>query len=137
MLIELNKRLNNLNPSKIEYATDVFFEIKDPELVQWLFRAIVKYIIVPWQRSIRIEGENTAKIGKKHRINFIAKFLDDEGGATGMKIYERGPDQLKDRETGGWHYNDLDRVRFEFTADRNKLKIAGIETLRDLVEFPR
>lgn len=135
-LIALNKGLEKLRPSKIEYATDIFFEINDPTVIEWLFKVIVKYIVVPWQRSVRIEGENAARVGNAHRLNYIARVVDDVGGTTGMKIYERGPDRLKDRETGGWQFNDLDRIRFEFTANRRKLNDSGIEMLQNLVEFP-
>jgi hypothetical protein len=72
-------------------------------------------------------------------------------------VYERGPDekmmskkgqrrrkntpmtdkQKKQKKILGWEVKDLDRVRMEYKAVREKLKKKGIYTLSDLIENPR
>jgi DNA-directed RNA polymerase delta subunit len=43
----------------------------------------------------------------------------------------------KQKKILGWEVNDLDRVRMEYKAMREKLKKKGIYTLSDLIENPR
>ena len=66
------------------------------------------------------EGYKTIEMNEVYRIG------------NDHKVYERGLDENK--KGLGWKIEKLDRVRMEYTADRDKLKEKGIDTLSDLID---
>jgi hypothetical protein len=122
-LNQLNSSLPRLKVSSVEYAVDLF--CKSPDTVRGLFEVIIKYLYIRSQREIIIIDNSENR--HSNRLYRIGKYY---------KMYERGKDIHKQREKG-WHVKDLDRVRFEFTADREKLKEREIKTLEDLIDDPK
>jgi hypothetical protein len=51
-----------------------------------------------------------------------------------MKIYERGPDEK--REKYYWLVSDLDRIRIEYTAKRRDLQKLDIDSLAEFIKNP-
>jgi hypothetical protein len=129
----------------VEYAIDVF--CKNPEAVrnlQWLIRRCLylrnqKYVITFDNDEIKVNG-NDVKISYIYGQDKEKAYEDryeiiemNEVYRIGSchKVYERGPD---DKKKGlGWEVKDLDRVRMEYTADRDKLTEKGIDALSDLI----
>jgi len=55
-----------------------------------------------------------------------------------FKIYQRGPDEIKRKKSGGvyWRFKDVDRVRLEFTAKHYHLNKLGIRSLTHFIANP-
>jgi hypothetical protein len=150
-LIELNEKLNKKLPgiklSEVEYAIDVF--CYDPEAVrnlQWLIRSC---LYLPYQRNVITFDNDEIEINEKDiKISYLYGNNKEMAYDTGYKItemnevyrigkyhkvYERGPDEKKKKDSLGWEIEDLDRVRMEYTANKIKLKEKGIFNLYDLI----
>ncbi len=153
-LIELNKKLTEKLPdiklSTVEYAIDVF--CNDPEAVrnlQWLIR---RCLYLPYQKKVITFDNDEIEVNEKDiKISYLYGNNKEMAYDTGFKItemnevyrigdhkaYERGPDEKKKKDSLGWEIEDLDRVRMEYTADREKLKEEGMFVLYDLIEDSR
>ena len=148
-LIELNEKLieklPDINLSTVEYAIDVF--CNDPKAVrnlQWLIR---RCLYLPYQKKVITFDNDEIEVNEKDiKISYLYGNNKEMAHDTGFKItemnevyriedhkvYERGPD---DKKKGlGWEVENLDRVRMEYTADRDKLKEEGIFILSDLID---
>ncbi len=119
-----NELIPNLQVSSVEYTLDIF--LRSPRDVENLFTLAKRSIYVPYKNDAKFYGDHSVKLGKNIRFNFTFKCGDD------VKMYERGPDNKKTID--GWSYDETDRLRFEHTANRDKLRNHEILLLTDLIK---
>jgi hypothetical protein len=128
ILLELNEYFENLQMSLIEYAIDFNFGYKPAkENVRFLFLLFVRYLY--------FQKQNNPSLFYTPRQNFTYYFSEKKN----YKIYERGFDATKkayngmssnDKKVEGWSYEDINRVRIEFTLDGSeRLNIMGLKEL--------
>ncbi len=123
-LSSLNELIPNLQVSSVEYTLDIF--LKSSRAVENLYIFAKRSIYVPYKNDATFYDDHSVKVGKNVRFNFTFNCGDD------VKMYERGPDNKKTID--GWNYDETDRLRFEHTANRDKLKNHKILSLTDLIE---
>ena len=128
-LIQFVKWFPDLQTSRVEYALDIFY-FPDAISITNFYYNIRRHLYVPYQKKVRTMGGIKEKFGKKFEMNLVSRFGDDH------KAYERGPDKLKNPDDY-WMETDLDRVRLEYTADRNSLLKNEISSLSDLIKNPK
>jgi len=117
----LHNRIPRLQLSSVEYAIDLF--CKSPNDVSRIFRLIKKHI-----HCNHVRETATPQKGLVKSVFRIGK---------SVRIYERGEDRHKDRHRKSyWDHNHLDRVRIEFTIQRQELKARGLGTLKQLINGP-
>jgi hypothetical protein len=145
---KLIEKLPDIKVSAVEYAIDVF--CYEPEYVrelQWLIR---RCLYLRNQMSvITFDNDEINVKGKDVKISYIYGWDKQKAYDKGYEIiemnevyrvgdyhkaYERGPDDNDKKKGLGWKVVNLDRVRMEYTADRDKLKEEGIFTLPDLID---
>ncbi|MCX5835022.1 MAG: hypothetical protein NTV99_11045 [Deltaproteobacteria bacterium] len=125
-LRQIGVSLGDWRVSSVDYTIDLYcYGPREAKNLFWILR---RYLYIPYQRKARTYGENMAAWGDKTRMSTAYR-------ASGVKIYERGPDNKKTK--GHWSSDDLDRVRLEYTARRPILLKNDISTVRDLIEHPR
>jgi len=130
-LNDLLQYLPELRVSVVEYAIDQY--CKGPNEVAKLFDLETHYLWVPYQKQVRLSGENLAEWDNGGlRMSYVSKM---KGDVLEVKVYERGADGK--RSDDGWRKDTFDRVRVELTVKRPKLKKHGIDTLYDLIENPK
>jgi len=121
-LAKLNEALPNLRPHSIEYTLDPY--CYNPTDVRKLFKVLVRYFHVPGTRNRHLgfpkrPSPNSLQSWKLNRTCHMKDW----------KIYERGEDDTSLRP--GWNRRNTNRVRMEFTADRDILEKYGINRLED------
>ncbi|MGO9138740.1 MAG: hypothetical protein ACLP9S_02755 [Syntrophales bacterium] len=119
-LVKLNMLLPGLNISSVEYTIDMFSDFIS---VRNNFCILRRYLYFPHQNNTELYKDGELR-SNKYNVTLEAKK---------MKMYERGPD---DKRMGGagWPLKDIDRLRIEFTADRNDLNRAGIRELENFIK---
>ena len=131
-LIYFDDALPDLKVSKVEYAIDLF--CSDPFGIEMLNDTVRRYLYVRNQRQVRILGDgDLSKYGRRHSIeNMVTRFGPNQ------KVYERGEDNRKE-DGGFWFEENLDRLRLEFTATRERphLPKYNIDKLQDLIQDPK
>jgi hypothetical protein len=118
-LFELGNRLPELEVSSVEYALDFFCKNNGrPQNVRNLFLLFMHYL---YRRNVRTTKYYT------NRENFTYYI----GAEKDFKIYERAEDKLEQKDDAGkskgWKFKDLDRVRLEYTLDRDAAKDYNLE----------
>lgn len=127
-LENLNNKLPNLKISSAEYTIDVFCNLLIENNI--LFSVVGRTLYISYQKGFSFFGGQVVGYGGKKIYNIGCHV----GGRT--KFYQRGEDEDKEGKKG-WKVEDLDRVRFEYTANRNKLINCGIGDLHSFVENPK
>ncbi len=140
ILSSIAEKLPGLKLSKIEYAIDLY--VREPIRARLLFNRLWKNLCPPYQRGVDKRGQR-AKYGKKtvimtHRNLYKIKSRSKKFSSY-FKIYERGNDNDKNNRSHKWDFNNLNRVRIEFTAIRelHDLYNKKLDTLEDLIEDPK
>jgi len=124
-LVSLNKLFPRMCVSSVEYAIDIFCDT--PSTVEWLFGLLRRALYVPYAKEAILKSEDEATWDEKLKMCVTQHF----GGDT--KIYPRGNDCDKN-DGSGWSYDTLNRVRLEYTPNRNAIvKKSNINTLPDLL----
>jgi len=121
-LMCLNLLLPGLKCSSIEYTNDLFC-LKTTH-VQRLFEVLFRYCFVPYLKFPSFFNGHSAKYSSSTNLNRTAQFGP-------FKIYERGEDKKSPHR--GWTWRELNRVRREFTADRELLKRKDIYELERFI----
>jgi len=143
----LCKLLPGLNVSWVEYALDIY--CCDPLEVESLFWVLRRYLYVPYQKSTRQYGGLYFKAGERGKIRRIPSDMQEaedgeehkqsEEGAVfrvgPMKLYKRGPDKQKHRNS--WFFEQVDRVRLELTSTGYYLQKHKLQSLKDFIPHPR
>ena len=124
-LAELDGMIPELKPSSVEYTLDLF--CAQPRDVDTLFTLVRRSLYVPYRNNPKMFDDNQT-------TDFCSR-MNSTFYVSDVKVYERGYDDKK--TSGGWHYEDLNRVRLEYTANRKKLKLRRIDTLSDLIDSCR
>ena len=116
----------NLKVSMVDYAIDE--HCYDFKAAEKLFQIQLKYLFIPYQRSVNFLGGDLVHYGDRTMMNTVCRIGD-------VKLYERGPDRKKNGD--GWIMSDVDRVRLEYSAPRGALVRRGISDIADLIRYPR
>jgi hypothetical protein len=112
--------------SLIDYTLDQY--CYSPHAAQMLFWVEMRNLYVPHQRKARLTGAKLSEWGNKNRMNTAYR-------ATNVQVYERGPDNKK--KDDHWQFEDVDRVRLEYTAKRRRLLKNEVDTIGDFIKRPR
>ena len=121
ILLCLMDKFKILNLSSVEYTIDLF--CSDSSTVRKLYYLLKKYLVLKYKRKQFIRFYEN-----KPEFNF-SNYIDDK-----FKIYERGNDNLR-LENNAWRFDDIDRLRLEFTANRYYLKkILRIRNFDDFID---
>jgi hypothetical protein len=123
-LESLYKLLGKQYVVSAEYKVDLFFDT--PELVRKAFYLIRRSLYIPYGRNTKMVGSNRHICGWNDRCGNFVYFVGN------TKVYERGIDKRK----AGWKFEELDRVRIEYTARYNHLNKHGIKPLSDFIKNP-
>lgn len=115
-----------LKVSTVDYAIDE--HCYDFKAAEKLFRTQLKYLFIPYQRSVNFLGGDLVEYGDRTRMNSVCRIKN-------TKLYERGPDIKKNGK--GWSMKDVDRVRLEYSAPREVLLKKGISFISDLIRHPQ
>jgi len=119
--------LPDMKVTAVDYTIDQFcYDFRSAER---LFQCLYRHLYIPHQRETFIYGGNLTQFGNRTRMNMVCRMGN-------IKFYERGPDQKKKINDGWWIMEDVDRVRFEYSASRIVLKKRGISVVGDLIEHP-
>jgi hypothetical protein len=146
-LIELSRLFPNLKVWSIEYALDIY--CCDPMEVENLLWLLKRYLYVPYKRSTKEYGELLFQVGDTVGVRRTSPQTDESQRdqkhgqdveapvfrAENLKAYMRGPDELKHGKS--WFWEDVDRVRLEFTATGDRLRRHNIRSLKDFIRAPR
>ena len=118
--------------SEIDYTLDQYCYNRHE--VQNLFWVEMRNIYIPHQREVKMKGADPMERGDDNRMNMAYR-------AGNVQVYERGPDKKKknapdpnnkNKKIGYWQFEDVDRVRLEYTAKRVRLRANSIDTIGDL-----
>jgi hypothetical protein len=116
----------SLKVSTVDYAIDE--HCHDFKAAEMLFRAQLRHLYIPYQRSVNFLGGDLVHFGDETMMNTVCRMND-------VKMYERGPDTKKKGD--GWTMANVDRVRFEYSAPRLVLVNHGISVIADLIRHPQ
>lgn len=125
-LRKIKSSLPTAKVSWIDYTLDQL--CYGPHEAQRLFWVEMRNLHVPHQRKARLTGAKLTEWGNEDRMNTAYR-------ASNVQVYERGPDSKKGDDH--WQFEDVDRVRLEYTAKRARLLKKGINTISDLIDRPR
>lgn len=119
----------SLKVSSLEYAIDFFCD--SPKSVNHLFYLLRRYMFFTYAQETSMEGGQFLGWNEDRNENAVYHV---HLGKNHAKIYERGNDKngFDDRE--GWSYENVNRVRLEFTFYRTFLVRNKIKSLRSLVK---
>jgi hypothetical protein len=133
---KVRELLRSLNSSLLLYVTSIEYTVDlychDRQSMQRLFRALRRFLHIPYQRKARLYGEERMEWGSNTRMNAAFRAGD-------VLMYERGPDGKKKKRNKlpYWDIEDCDRIRLERYVHRKLLKTHGISTLDDLIQHTR
>ena len=121
ILLTLLDKFKMLQLSSVEYTIDLF--CSNPDEVRDLYFLFKKYMIFKRKKN------NYFKIYCDEESNLNYSFYIDER----LKIYERANDNLRQNEA--WKFDDLDRLRLEFTSNKYYLnKVIKTGSFDDFID---
>lgn len=122
-IVNIFNKIGPANISEIEYTID--FLCKGHVNTRNLFILFMKYLYVPYANYVELYGKKDS--------NFTYYIRNSSRNRTfSIKVYERAGTNKKPKD--GFKKSNIDRVRLEITAPREKLKNKGIFKLSDLLE---
>lgn len=127
-LSNINRKIPGLKISCAEYAIDLY--CKTGIHAANVFSLLRRFLYVPYQRNSRTYEDDEKEINDIGRDKITVSRTIHIGN---VKIYERGDDSDKNRQSGGWERDKINRVRLEFSAKRRILKSTGIYALNDFL----
>lgn len=115
---------NRYSMVSVEYTLD--FKCGNPSEARNLFNLLKRYMYVPYCRPAGLKFYDN---GGNQSINRTLRY-----GSS--KLYERGPDKKMIGARQGWYFQDIDRVRWEFTAKRDQLKEKDVYSVSYFYQNP-
>ena len=119
----------DLKVSSLEYTIDFFCE--SCEAVSNLFYLLRRYMFFPYAKSTFMNGGDFGGWNEPRDENAVYHI---NMGDIHAKIYERGGNDNGFPKRKGWPHKNVDRVRLEFTFERNFLARNHISDISDLIK---
>ena len=126
LLLSLASDIPGLIVSSAEYTIDMC--CKDEIRTSMLFYVLRRYMYFHHRTYTSMVGGQFSGVDVERKVNCAYYVWKKERNKKDIVLYERGNDN--DHDQAGWPYETINRVRFEFTANRKrlvKLKIGDVK----------